>query len=164
MREAGCAQVLIGLESPNATGLEGLELRRNWKAKHWPDYVEAIGRIQRHGIRVNGCFVLGLDGHTTDIFDATLDFARASELFDVQITYLTPFPGTPLYDRLSRSGRLLDPGDWSRCTLFDICYEPDPMSVEELRAGFHTLAKRLYSDEETARRKRVFATKYLRAG
>lgn len=163
MRESGCAQVLIGLESPVEAGLAGLELNRDWKRKHWPQYRQAIGRIQSHGIRVNGCFVLGLDGHTPEIFDQVQDFAAQAELFDVQITIQTPFPGTPLYQRLKRENRLLHDGQWERCTLFDINYRPRPMTVEQLREGFHRLAVELYGDELTQWRRENFHRKYLRA-
>ena len=163
MRESGCAQVLIGFESPVETGLEGLELKTDWKRKHWPRYREAVSRIQSQGIRVNGCFVLGLDGHTPEVFDQVHDFAVQTELFDVQITIQTPFPGTPLYERLKRENRLLHDGQWERCTLFDINYRPQPMSVDELRAGFHRLAVELYSDEITKWRRENFNRKYLRA-
>ena len=64
MRETGCAQVLIGLESPVEEGLHDLELRNDWKLRQFPRYKDAIQTIQSHGITVNGCFVIGLDGHT----------------------------------------------------------------------------------------------------
>ena len=125
MRESGCAEVLIGLESPVESGLAGIELKSDWKRKQCPLYKQAVQRIQSHGIRVNGCFVLGLDGHTSEIFDQVYRFAEESELFDVQITLQTPFPGTPLYERLKREDRLLYPEAWERCTLFDVNYRPD---------------------------------------
>ena len=62
MRESGCAEVLIGFESPGRVGPRGVELKSDWKRKHWQDAKEAIARIQAHGIRVNACFILGLDG------------------------------------------------------------------------------------------------------
>lgn len=163
MHESGCAQVLIGFESPVPAGLDGLELKANWKAERRPEYVEAIRRIQSHGIRVNGCFILGLDGHTREVFDAVYEFVRQAELFDVQITLLTPFPGTPLYDRLKRTGRLLNESAWQTCTLFDVNYRPQLMTVDELRDGFCTLATRLYSRQETRWRKDNFNSKYLPA-
>jgi len=163
MRASGCAQVLIGLESPVEAGLAGLELKGDWKRKRWPQYREAIRRIQSRGIRVNGCFVLGLDGHTPEVFDRVLDFARETELFDVQVTIQTPFPGTPLYERLKREDRLLHDGEWERCTLFDINYRPKPMTVDQLREGFHRLAVELYSDELTKWRRENFNRKYLHA-
>jgi hypothetical protein len=96
------------------------------------------------------------------VFDAVYEFARESELYDIQITIQTPFPGTPLYTRLKAAGRLLFDGQWDRCTLFDINYVPDPMSVDELRHGFHDLARRLYADEITHWRRDNFNRKYLK--
>jgi radical SAM superfamily enzyme YgiQ (UPF0313 family) len=162
MRESGCAQVLIGLESPNESELRGLELRNDWKRRWWSDYRAAVRRIQSHGIRVNGCFVLGLDGHGPEIFNDVYDFVEELELFDVQITVQTPFPGTPLYERLEREGRLLYDGSWERCTLFDVNYEPRGMSVDELRTGFRRLGERLYRDDLTKWRRENFNRKYLR--
>ncbi len=162
MRDSGCAQVLIGLESPSENGLRGIELKNDWKLRWWPQYKEAIARIQSHGIRVNGCFVLGLDGHDPGIFDEVYDFVVESELFDVQITVQTPFPGTPLEARLRREGRLLYDGQWQRCTLFDVNYEPYGMSADELRIGFRQLAERLYCEALTKRRRENFKDKFLR--
>ena len=149
MRKAGCAQVLIGLESPTEVGLHGLEQRANWKLKKFPRYKAAIRAIQSHGIAVNGCFVVGLDGHEVDVFDQILAFARESELYEVQITIMTPFPGTPLYARLEQEGRLLEPCNWKKCTLFDVNFRPAKMSVEQLHRGFKKLAVELYGDEFT---------------
>ncbi len=163
MRASGCAEVLIGFESPVEDGLSGLELRTDWKHCRWGEYREAIHRIQSRGIRVNGCFIIGLDGHTPDVVDAVYEFARDSELYDIQITVPTPFPGTPLYTRLKNAGRLLHDGEWNRWTLFDINFVPDPMSVEELRTGFFSLARRLYTAEISRWRRNNFNLKYLKS-
>jgi len=163
MRDGGCAQVLIGLESPSVGGLRGIELTNDRKRRWWPHYKEAIRRIQSHGIRVNGCFVLGLDGQGPDVFDDVYDFAVDSELFDVQITLQTPFPGTPLFDRLRQAGRLLFEGDWRRCTLFDVNYQPEGMTVDELREGFLRLAARIYSEDLSVWRRENFNRNYLRS-
>ena len=163
MRESGCAQVLIGLESPVAAGLEGLELKTDWKRKRWPQYKQAIERIQSHGIRVDGCFVLGLDGHKAEIFEQVYEFAREAELYDVQITIQTPFPGTPLRRRLQRENRLLHDGQWERCTLFDVNYRPEHMTSDELSEGFRQLGVRIYSEEITKWRRENFNRKYLAA-
>jgi radical SAM superfamily enzyme YgiQ (UPF0313 family) len=156
MREAGCAEVLIGLESPRAGGLNGVELRRNWKHGRVGHYLEAIERIQSHGIAVNGCFVLGLDGDGPEIFDAVYDFVQASGQFDVQITVLTAFPGTPMYDRLLADGRLLEPEAWERCTMFDVNFRPAQMSPGELQHNLVALGRRLYTDGERVRRRSAF--------
>ncbi|MCC7474076.1 MAG: B12-binding domain-containing radical SAM protein [Pirellulales bacterium] len=162
MRASGCVQVLIGFESPTEGGLRGLELRHDRKRRWWPHYKEAIQRIQSHGIRVNGCFVLGLDGHGPEVFNDVYDFAVETELFDVQITLQTPFPGTPLLDRLRREDRMLYDKQWQRCTLFDVMFAPQRMSAEELRCGFRELVRRLYAEDTVKWRRENFNRKYLR--
>jgi radical SAM superfamily enzyme YgiQ (UPF0313 family) len=156
MRNAGCAQVLIGLESPGRKGLDGIETRNNWKLKRLPEYRDAIARIQSHGISVNGCFVLGLDGHDSSIFQQVFEFVQETGLHEVQITLQTAFPGTQLYDRLKKEDRILSDGAWEMCTLFDVNFEPAGMSVEELVHGFRDLAQQLYTDEFTKQRRRRF--------
>jgi radical SAM superfamily enzyme YgiQ (UPF0313 family) len=154
MHDAGCRQVLIGLESPSPQPLRGLEMRRDFKARWFDRYAGAIERIQSHGVTVNGCFILGLDGHDAGIFEQVLDFAREVSLYDVQITVLTAFPGTPLYGRLLREGRVIEPGRWDLCTLFDVNYRPLGMSARDLQAGMRWLTQWLYNDECTAYRRR----------
>lgn len=161
IHESGCAQVLIGFESPIEAGLHGLELQSDWKLRQFPHYKEAIKTIQSHGITVNGCFVLGLDGHTPEIFDSVCEFVRESELYEVQVTILTAFPGTPLYSRLEKEGRLLQPRQWQKCTLFDVNFMPANMSPDELADGFKNLTVRLYSDDFTRWRRNNFK-KHLR--
>jgi len=162
MAEAGCVEILIGLESPVEAGLSRLELHSDWKKKRYPEYREAIRKIQSHGIRMNGCFIVGLDGHTPAIFDAIYKFVEQTQLFDVQITYPTPFPGTPMYRQLKLQDRLLYDRDWRRMTLFDVTFMPDPMSPEELAQGFRDLGLRLYSEDFTKFRHQTFKEKYLR--
>lgn len=156
MRASGCAQVLIGFESPGALALQRLETRGNWKYGQQARYREAIQTIQSYGISVNGCFVLGLDGHDASIFDEVYDFVMDSGLHEVQITLQTPFPGTPLYDQLQRENRIITPNAWEKCTLFDINFVPKHMGVAELSQGFKRLTTRLYSEEATNTRRAGF--------
>lgn len=163
MRDAGCQQILIGLESPRRNSLNDVELKANWKAGQRGRYLEAIERIQSFGITVNGCFILGLDGDTRDVFDDVLGFVRESQLYEAQITFLTAFPGTPLIQRMRNEGRLLHDGEWDRCTLFDPNVQPRDMSMAELRTGFLNLAKTLYSKEETDARRLGFKHRLRRS-
>jgi radical SAM superfamily enzyme YgiQ (UPF0313 family) len=163
MREAGCQQILIGFESPHADRLDGVELKTNWKSKRVDSYLKAIETIQKHGITVNGCFIVGLDGDGPECFDDIFNFVKASGLYDVQVTHLTPFPGTPLWQRFRDSGRLLDETATERATLFDINYHPDGMSVETLREGFVRLVARLYDPDFVNHREQMFR-QHLRAG
>ena len=156
MRDAGCQQVLIGLESPRRASLEGLETNTNWKVRQQEKYLSAIAKIQSYGVTVNGCFILGLDGGTPEDFDEVFRFVRHSGLYEVQITFLTAFPGTPLYARLKAEGRIIRDRAWDLCTLFDINFHPKQMTAAELQAGFMGLVKQLYSADETAERRRKF--------
>jgi radical SAM superfamily enzyme YgiQ (UPF0313 family) len=156
MRKSRCAQVLIGFESPNEARLHGLELKANWKAKQAHKYRDAIAKIQDQGISVIGCFIIGLDGTEPQDFDAILDFVHESGLYDVQITVATPFPGTPFYDRLLNEGRILREDASEYCTLFDLNFRPQNMSVEELEDGYRKLGQIIYSEEETALRRQNF--------
>ena len=156
MRQSGCAEVLIGFESPTASALDGLELNNNWKRKRLDCYKAAVRRIQSHGIAVNGCFVLGMDGDTEECFAAVGDEVADSGLCEVQITVMTPFPGTPLYARLSGEGRLLDATGWEKCTLFDVNFQPRHMSVDDLEQGLIELGSQLYTAEAKGSRRSAF--------
>ncbi len=156
MREAGCRQVLVGLESPGREALEGIELKGNFKARQAGRYRDAVRTIQDHGITVNGCFILGLDEHTPEAFPEILDFCLEAPLYEVQVTVLTPFPGTPLYDRLLREDRLLEPRRWDLCTLFDVNYYPKHMTPDDLREGLYWQSERLYNRDCVTTRRRAF--------
>ncbi len=156
MRDAGCQQILIGFESPNFSTMNGVEQKSNWKARRTEKYLKAIETIQKHGVTVNGCFIFGMDGDGPESFSHVLDFVDQSGLYDVQMTYLTPFPGTPLHHRLTEEGRILSADASEKCTLFDINFKPDSMSVEELRTGYLNLLTKIYDEEFVAQRYRNF--------
>jgi len=156
MRAAGCRQLLIGIESPEASALEGMELRCDFKLRRAAGAAEAIRTIQSYGITVNGCFILGLDRHDTTVFGRVLDFAETNHLYEVQVTLLTAFPGTPLLDRLRAEGRVIEPGRWDLCTLFDVNYLPARMSPDDLRHGIRWLSQRLHAAEPERKRHEAF--------
>jgi radical SAM superfamily enzyme YgiQ (UPF0313 family) len=160
MHDAGCRQVLVGLESPSPDPLAGLEMKTDFKARWFARYAGAIQRIQSRGITVNGCFILGLDGHTPDVFEHVLEFAIETALYDVQITVLTAFPGTPLYARLLREGRVIEPGRWDLCTLFDVNHRPLGMTPRQLKEGMYWLTEKLYNAECTTRRRGQFYARW----
>src|SRR5204863_3735350 len=130
-----------------------------WKARHQDFYKSAIEKIQSYGVTVNGCFILGLDADTPEVFDDVFNFVRDSGLYEVQVTFMTAFPGTPLYHRLRQEGRIIRDKAWELCTLFDINITPKNMTVEQLQSGFMNLVKRLYSAEETNERRRRFKSR-----
>lgn len=152
LRPSGCRQLLIGFESAVKGNLKGME-RNDWKLKQYDCYLSAIDKIQSNGVSVNGCFILGLDSDEPGIFEKTRDFIEESQLLEAQITFLTPFPGTRLYQRLKREGRLLKDVFWDRCTLFDINFVPKNMTVEQLENGLAWLGSQIYSEEAYNRRR-----------
>ncbi|MEA3510203.1 MAG: radical SAM protein, partial [Actinomycetota bacterium] len=156
MSDAGCREILVGFESPNAAALDGIETRRNWKHQRIDRLRAAVAAIQEHGVALNACFVLGLDGDGPGVFDDVARFVDETDPFDVQITVLTPFPGTPLYERLLREDRIIEPGAWELCTLFDVNYRPANMTVQQLETGLVELGRYLYSGEATSRRRAGF--------
>ena len=155
LARSGCRQLLIGFESPRAASLEGIEAH-NWKSRRHDQYRRAIDALQGRGISVNGCFIVGLDEDTPDIFEEVESFVKSTSLVEVQVTVLTPFPGTALYRRLQVEGRLLTEKFWERCTLFDVTFQPRRMSVEDLEGGLEHLMKSLYSADERRRRRLRF--------
>jgi len=155
LAKSNCAQVLIGFETTNKRGLKGID-RKDWKHKQFDNYLKAIEKIQSYGISVNGCFILGFDTDTKDTFKETEQFIIDSKLSEVQITLLTPFPGTELYNQLKNQNRLLKNNYWDKCTLFDVNFVPKNFTVQELETEFEKLMKRIYSKELVSNRKKHF--------
>jgi len=158
---SGCQQVLIGLESTKPNSLKGID-RNDWKLKRLDTYKAGINEIQSRGVTVNGCFIVGLEGDTTEIFGEIRDFVVDSELLECQITVLTPFPNTALYRKLKVEGRLLKDEYWDMCTLFDVTYTPAGMTVTELESGMRSLFTELYSEDATNRRRRLYMENHKR--
>jgi radical SAM superfamily enzyme YgiQ (UPF0313 family) len=155
LAETGCQQVLVGFESVRRDSLDLID-RANWKSKRRDSYERFIDEVQGRGVTVNGCFILGLDSDTPEVFAEVAEFVKRTGLIECQVTVLTPFPGTRLYDRLKAEGRLLKDEYWDRCTLFDVNFRPKRMSVHELEAGMRWLFSQLYSESEQMRRRRHF--------
>lgn len=152
LAKSNCAQVLIGFETSRAEGIKGID-RNNWKYKQFDNYLKAIDKIQSYGISVNGCFILGFDTDTKDTFKKTEQFIKESNLSEVQITLLTPFPGTNLYKQLKQENRLLTENFWDKCTLFDVNFIPKNFSVEELEFNFQELMPNVYAIDVVKERK-----------
>jgi radical SAM superfamily enzyme YgiQ (UPF0313 family) len=135
--------------------LKGID-RNNWKYNQFEHYLVAIDKIQSYGISVNGCFILGFDTDDSSTFAETEQFLKASNLSEVQLTLLTPFPGTDLYQQLKSENRLLTENYWDKCTLFDVNFIPRNFSVSELENSFQELMTRVYATDAVNERKRKF--------
>ena len=150
LSQSGCKQILVGIESLvfryPGQGEKHAELER---------IMNAVQAIQNAGVVVNGCFIVGADGETHDSIDRLAEFLAKSPFAEVQVTLQTPFPGAGLYRRLKSENRLIPGRDWSYYTLFDVTYQPDCMSVDQLEVGFRRLVSQVYSKEETNRREAI---------
>ena len=107
--DAGCLGWSIGFESISQESVDGV----GKKANRVKEYKKIIKKVHDYNMAVLGSFVFGFDSDTKDIFDATINAIYELELDTVGVNILTPFPGTPLYDRLEREERILT-RDWSR--------------------------------------------------
>ncbi|MCO4782239.1 MAG: radical SAM protein [Candidatus Cloacimonetes bacterium] len=150
LSKSGCVQVLVGVESSVQT-YSGM----GNKVGHLDRIFKAIDNIQKSGVSVIACFIVGVDGETKESIENLGDIIVNSGLSDVQITLQTPFPGTRLYKNLYKQGRLLKNRSWSYYTLFDVTFEPSNMSVKELENSYYDLMKRVYSNSQSEKRKLI---------
>ena len=138
---SGCKQLFIGLESIHQASVNEVS-----KAFNRVDtYARAIERIHAHGIAVQAGLVFGFDHDTESVFEETVEFLEAAGVQNATFNILTPFPGTPLYERLAAEGRILT-RDWSKYNgRADVVFQPRHMSPETLLAGFRYANRRFYS-------------------
>jgi radical SAM superfamily enzyme YgiQ (UPF0313 family) len=116
--EAGCRGVFIGFESPAPEGL--LEVGKRFNLLKGRDFGASVRRIQRHGILVVGSFIIGLDVDGPGIGKRVAEAARRYGVDSMNAGFLTPLPGTRLWDRMRSEGRVAlhhYPGDWDYYTL-----------------------------------------------
>jgi len=148
---SGCQGVLIGFESLNPVNLAAMNKSFNTARG---GFTRALANLRRHRIRIYGTFVFGYDGDTPDSFAETVGFAQEHAMYIAAFNHLTPFPGTPLYHRLEREGRLLYQSWWldERYHYNRIPFAPRGMSPEELQRGCLSARRRFYSWPSILRR------------
>ena len=144
LAEAGCAYVLIGFESLNPASLR--QMGKRWNSVSGP-YRSVVRALHARGIGIYGTFVFGYDADTADTIARTTDFALEARLEIANFNPLTPTPGSALYDRLLREGRLLSPRWWldPGYRYGDAIFEPRGMRADELAAGVFEARARFYS-------------------
>lgn len=145
---SGCAALLIGFESISQASLDGIH-------KGGVNRVEAfrgaVERLRRRNINVFGSFVLGFDEEDPGAFRRTLEFVDAAGISFPVFHILTPIPGTPLYERLDREGRILH-HDWTEYHGGKVCFTPRRMTAGELQQGYDWISRSAYGHEATFRR------------
>jgi radical SAM superfamily enzyme YgiQ (UPF0313 family) len=151
MKQAGCQGVLVGFESLNPDSLKqmnkGFNLMKGGPAV-------AINNLRRHGLVVYGTFIVGYDHDTPESIAETVAFAKQQGLFIAAFNHITPFPGTPLYRRLEKEGKLLFDAWWTdpRYRYNMIPFQPAQMSPRELEQLCLQARKKFYGWSSIARR------------
>jgi radical SAM superfamily enzyme YgiQ (UPF0313 family) len=148
---SGCKGVLIGFESLNPANLK--EMNKSFNQMRG-GFDTALVNLRRHRIRVYGTFIFGYDQDTPASFGPTVEFARRHAMYIAAFNHLTPFPGTPLYTRLQREGRLTYEAWWldDRYSYNQIPFKPAGMDAETLRRGCLQSRREFYSWPGIARR------------
>jgi radical SAM superfamily enzyme YgiQ (UPF0313 family) len=147
---SGCRGLLIGLESITPDNLA--DSRKGFN--HPERYPELVATLHRHGIALQGCFVFGLDHDRPDVFMKTARLAIEAKIDLPRFAVVTPFPGTALYKRLAREGRILT-RNWELYDGQHVVFEPAHMSVLELQRGIEQAWKHAYSLPSMLRRLRA---------
>lgn len=145
--KAGCKMVFLGLEAEEVGALEAVEKNLNLQ-RGVDSYAAAFERIHRAGIAVLGAFIFGMDGDTTHKLELRGDYMIRSAVDVMQTTFLTPLPGTRLFERYKTEDRLLYsnfPEDWAHYDMTEVVYKPEGMKSEELIHGMHSANKKMYS-------------------
>lgn len=146
-QEAGCVTWLVGFESISQNSLNSIGKKSNLVKK----YPSAIKKIHNYGMTIVGSFVFGFDHDHIDIFSRTDDFVRKNEIDLPEALILTPFPGTPLYKKLEREGRIISK-NWCKYTARYVVFQPKNMTQEQLFNNTRKLCNKWYKTSEIIKR------------
>ncbi len=151
---AGCRVVFIGVEAESVEALQEVNKRPNLRIGV-EAYEEAFRRIHRHGIAVLGAFIYGTDSDTPEALRRRNEFILGSSVDAIQLTYVTPLPGTRLFDRLRDEGRLLFtdfPADWEHYYMTEVTHRPLRVEPQALRDAIYQINVPLYGHRSLLRR------------
>ncbi|MBN2584350.1 MAG: B12-binding domain-containing radical SAM protein [Planctomycetes bacterium] len=140
MAAAGCKSLFIGFETINPANLASCRKSQN----RVQEYDRTIAAIHRRGMMVDASLVFGFDGDTADVFEHTMDWLVSRRIETMTGHILTPYPGTPLYERLLREGRIID-HDLRHYNTSHVVFRPAQMSPELLREGYLWMYREFYS-------------------
>jgi radical SAM superfamily enzyme YgiQ (UPF0313 family) len=108
------------------------------------DYTAAIRRLHDLGIMVNGSFVFGMDADDETVFARTVDWAVSQGIETATFHILTPYPGTGLYQRMVKQGRLFH-SQWDLYDTRHVVFQPARLAPAALEAGYWQAYRDFYS-------------------
>jgi len=145
--EAGCKKWFVGLESVSQETINSI----NKKTNKIEEYDIAIKKIKNHGMRITGLFMYGFDNDTPQVFDQTLQALYKLNLDSASFSIVTPHPGTYLFKKLEKEGRILT-RDWSKYNEGNVVFKPKKMSEETLLQGVKKASMEYYSFSNSFKR------------
>ena len=144
LRLSGCNALLLGYETIDQKTAE--HWRKGYRGNHSlaARLAEDSRILHDQGIWLHGMFIMGPQ-HTQDTLEGTLDFARRCQLESIQVGFLTPFPGTPLYDEM-RPRLILDhyPEDWEYYDGTHVIYDHTRLGLEGMSLAVLDTHRRFY--------------------
>ncbi len=140
IRRSGCWSIYVDIGPSVSFGLKNDISSYKSAVERSMEYIK---RLQDAGIKVMGSFIFGFDHDDESIFERTLKFIERSGLVEPEFLILTPYPGTPLHEKLEARGRIID-RDWSHYNTTHAVFTPEKMSPEGLEEGVNFLWKEFY--------------------
>jgi radical SAM superfamily enzyme YgiQ (UPF0313 family) len=145
--ESGGKWIFIGMESLDPANLASVNKNFNKPG----EYADVLERLAKRHVYAITSFIFGLDNDTPGVAARTLNEMRSWPPGLPVFGQITPFPATPLYERLLREGRLTRPKHWLEFAPFQMAHTPRKISVPEVQAEVRSAWLNSYSAEATAR-------------
>jgi len=155
MVRAGFNTVFIGIETPNEESL----VECNKQCNRGRDLVASVKEMQRHGLEVQGGFIVGFDSDPLSIFKNQINFIQNSGIVTAMVGLLNAPRGTRLYQRLKRENRILSSGFSGDNTDCSINFIPK-MDYSTLIEGYKHILDTIYSPRQYYERIRTFLRDY----
>jgi len=127
LADANFLEVQVGVESTHPASLEDLGKRQNLRR----DPIQAVRRIQSYGISVMAHWIIGSDSDDLSAFQRLRDFLREARITHHHAHPLIAPPGTRLWYRLRRQGRIVTFTDEMRDRL-DVATNVVPLRMTRL--------------------------------
>jgi radical SAM superfamily enzyme YgiQ (UPF0313 family) len=143
---SGGRWIFIGLESIDTDNLKGVNKGFNKPA----DYRATLNKLADRGLYAITSFIFGMDGDSPGVAQRTLEAIDSWPPGLPVFGLLTPYPATPLYDRLMKEGRLTRPQHWLDFRPFRMAFTPDNISIEQSEKEVHEAWDRCYSPHAIA--------------
>jgi radical SAM superfamily enzyme YgiQ (UPF0313 family) len=144
--EAGGHIVFIGMESIDPENLA--DVNKNFNKPN--EYAAVLKRLADRNLFAITSFIIGMDNDTVGVAQRTLEQIKTWPPGLPVFGQLTPFPATPLYERLKKDGRLTRPTHWLDFTPYQMAHTPLKMSIAEAQRELQHAWESSYSAERNA--------------